>query len=187
MAGPLLSLSPKGADVAISGRRHMEGAIAVADEIKTMGRKAVAVQVDLRQYEEVKNGFARIKEELGPVSIVVNNAALMNHNISIAKTSIEEWDDQAQGLPQFGLLLHQRSLGRHVRQEMGQGDQHHLRRRRAGGYGQSSYGAAKAGLISLAKTVALKVPGIISPAIVSSSGSLRPMPIIRFPRPYGQD
>ena len=28
------------------------------------------------------------------VNIVVNNAALMNHNISIAKTSIEEWDDE---------------------------------------------------------------------------------------------
>jgi 3-oxoacyl-[acyl-carrier protein] reductase len=76
--GIALALARKGADVAVSGWNHMEGAISVAEEIKTMGRRSMAVKMDASNYLDVQKGFAAIKDELGPVSILVNNAALMN-------------------------------------------------------------------------------------------------------------
>ena len=91
-----LTLARRGADVAVSGFNHMEGAISVAEEIKALGRKSIAVKMDVRDYANVQKGFAAIKDELGPVNILVNNAALMGHNISIAKTTIEEWDNEVK-------------------------------------------------------------------------------------------
>ena len=91
-----LTLAKQGADVAVSGFSHMEGAQAVADEVKALGRKALAVKMDVRDYPDVQKAFAEIKKELGPVSVLVNNAALMGHNVSIAKTTIEEWDNEVK-------------------------------------------------------------------------------------------
>ena len=87
-----LTLARQGADVVVTGFHNMEGAAALAEEIKAMGRKSMAVQMDASVAADVAKGFAAIKAELGSVDILVNNAALMGHNISIAKTTVEEWD-----------------------------------------------------------------------------------------------
>lgn len=151
-----LNLARQGADVAVSGFRHMEGTQAVANEVRALGRKALAVKMDVRSYPDVQKAFANIKENLGPVSILVNNAALMGHNISIAKTTIEEWDDEVKiclnsafycikeawadmCVNKWGRIINITSVAGVI-----------------GGYGQTSYGAAKGGLIALAKSTALE-------------------------------
>jgi len=151
-----VALAKGGADVAVTGRSHMEGAMAVAEEIKAMGRKALAVQMDVSKYEEVKKGFAQIKEELGPVNIVVNNAALMNHNISIAKTSIEEWDDEVKVCLNSAFYCIKEAWNDMCVNQWGRVINITSVAGVLGGFGQSSYGSAKAGLISLCKTVALE-------------------------------
>ena len=50
------------------------------------------------------------------MSILINNAALMGHSVTIAKTTTEEWDNEARILPQFRLLLHKGSMGRYERE-----------------------------------------------------------------------
>jgi len=151
-----IALAKGGADVAVTGRSHMEGAMAVAEEIKAMGRKALAVQMDVSKYEEVKKGFAQIKEELGPVNIVVNNAALMNHNISIAKTTIEEWDDEVKVCLNSAFYCIKEAWNDMCANQWGRVINITSVAGVLGGFGQSSYGSAKAGLISLCKTVALE-------------------------------
>ena len=151
-----LALARKGADVALSGLNHMEGAVAVAEEIKAMGRRSVAVKMDASNYSDVQIGFATIKNELGPVNILVNNAALMNHNVTIAKTTIEEWDYEVKlclnsafyCIKEVWADMCAAKWGRIVNITSVAGI--------LGGFGQTSYGAAKAGLISLAKSVALE-------------------------------
>jgi 3-oxoacyl-[acyl-carrier protein] reductase len=151
-----LALARMGADVAVSGWSHIEGAQAVADEIKSMGRRAVALKMDASNYEDVQRGFAAIKKELGPVSIMVNNAALMNHNVTIAKTSIEEWDYEVKlclnsafyCIKEAWADMCANNWGRIVNITSVAGV--------LGGFGQTSYGSAKAGLISMAKSVALE-------------------------------
>jgi 3-oxoacyl-[acyl-carrier protein] reductase len=151
-----LAMARMGADVAVSGWSHIEGAQAVADEIKSMGRRAVALKMDASNYEDVQRGFATIKKELGPVSIMVNNAALMNHNVTIAKTTIEEWDYEVKlclnsafyCIKEAWADMCANNWGRIVNITSVAGV--------LGGFGQTSYGSAKAGLISMAKSVALE-------------------------------
>jgi 3-oxoacyl-[acyl-carrier protein] reductase len=151
-----LALAKKGADVAVSGFNHMEGASAIAEEIRAMGRRSMAVQMDVSHYPDVQKGLAVVKEELGPVNILVNNAALMNHNVSIAKTTIEEWDNEIKiclnsafyCIKEVWASMCADKWGRIINISSVAGVM--------GGYGQTSYGAAKAGLISLAKSTALE-------------------------------
>lgn len=151
-----LTLAKKGADVAVSGFNHMEGAMAVAEEIRAMGRRSMAVKMDVSNYAEVQKGLAAIKNELGPVSILVNNAALMNHNVTIAKTTIEEWENEVKlclnsafyCIKEVWADMCTNKWGRIVNITSVAGV--------LGGYGQTSYGAAKAGLVSLAKSTALE-------------------------------
>ena len=151
-----LTLAKQGADVAVTGFSHMEGAESVANEIRAMGRKSIAVKMDGTKYTDVQNAFVSIKKELGPVNILVNNAALMGHNVTIAKTTIEEWDNEVKlclnsafycikeawadmSANKYGRIVNMTSVAAVL-----------------GGYGQSSYSSAKGGLISLAKSVALE-------------------------------
>ncbi|MCX7966429.1 MAG: SDR family oxidoreductase [Syntrophorhabdaceae bacterium] len=151
-----LKLASLGADVAVSGFNNMDGAIALSEEIKSMGRRSIAVKMDMSEYSEVKRGLAEIKEKLGPISILVNNAALMNHNVTIAKTTIEEWDYEVKlclnsafyCIKEVWADMCANKWGRIINITSVAGV--------LGGYGQTSYGAAKAGLISLAKSVALE-------------------------------
>ncbi|MGB6066377.1 MAG: SDR family oxidoreductase [Desulfomonilaceae bacterium] len=151
-----LTLAGHGANVAVTGFHHMDGPMALAEEIRAMGRKAMAVQMDASIAEDVAKGFAAIKAELGPVNIVVNNAALMGHNISIAKTTTEEWDYEVKlclnsafyCIKQAWPDMCANKWGRIVNMTSVAGV--------LGGAGQTSYGAAKAGLIALAKSAALE-------------------------------
>jgi 3-oxoacyl-[acyl-carrier protein] reductase len=151
-----LTLARDGADVVVTGFSHVEGAQAVAEEIQALGRRSMAVKMDGREYVNVQKAFAAIKDELGPVNILVNNAALMGHNITIAKTTIEEWDNEVQiclnsafyCIKEVWEDMRANKWGRIVNITSVAGV--------LGGYAQTSYGAAKAGLIALAKSVALE-------------------------------
>ena len=151
-----LTLARNGADVAVTGFSHMDGVKAVAEEIHGLGRKSMAVKMDGTNYSDVQKAFAAIKDELGPVNILVNNAALMGHNITITKTTIEEWDYEVKlclnsafyCIKEAWADMCANKWGRIVNMTSVAGV--------LGGYGQTSYGAAKAGLIALAKSAALE-------------------------------
>jgi 3-oxoacyl-[acyl-carrier protein] reductase len=151
-----LALARDGADVAVSGFGHFEGAEAVAGEIRKLGRKSAAVKIDVRDAQDVQKGLDKVKSELGPVSILVNNAAQMGHFVPIYKTTIEEFDNEVK------ICLHsafycikavwadmcQNKWGRVINIASVAGVM--------GGAGQVGYGVAKAGLINLAKTVSIE-------------------------------
>jgi 3-oxoacyl-[acyl-carrier protein] reductase len=151
-----LTLAGKGADVAVSGWGHFEGAEAVAEEIRRLGRKSLAVKMDVSNYPEVQDGLAEVKEELGAVSILVNNAAQMGRFVPIYKTTVEEFDNEVKiclnsafyCIKEVWADMCANKWGRIVNISSVAGVM--------GGYGQSSYSAAKAGLIALAKTVAIE-------------------------------
>jgi hypothetical protein len=69
-----LAFAAGGADVAIVSRslEHLEPA---AGEVRALGVRALAVAADVRIPEAVEAAVERIESELGPVEILVNNAA----------------------------------------------------------------------------------------------------------------
>ncbi|MBN1255334.1 MAG: SDR family oxidoreductase [Deltaproteobacteria bacterium] len=151
-----LTFARHGADVAVSGFNHMEGALSVAEEIKALGRQSLAVKMDGRDHADVQKAFAAIKNELGPVNILVNNAALMGHNITIAKTTIEEWDNEVKVCLNSAFYCIKEAWADMCASKWGRIVNITSVAGVIGGYGQTSYGAAKAGLIALAKSTALE-------------------------------
>jgi meso-butanediol dehydrogenase/(S,S)-butanediol dehydrogenase/diacetyl reductase len=71
--GIVLCMAKEGADVAIADLK-IEAAAKVADEVKALGRKAIAVKVDVTKEAEFGTVFERVKKDLGQIDILVNNA-----------------------------------------------------------------------------------------------------------------
>jgi 3-oxoacyl-[acyl-carrier protein] reductase len=151
-----LALARAGADVVVTGFNNMDGVRSVVEEIRSLGRKAMDVRMDGSRYEDVERAFAAVKAELGPVNIVVNNAALMNHNVTIAKTTIEEWDYEVRLCLNSAFYCIKEAWADMCAGKWGRIVNITSVAGVLGGYGQTSYGASKAGLISLAKSVALE-------------------------------
>ncbi|MCP8969669.1 glucose 1-dehydrogenase [Ectobacillus ponti] len=70
-----LRLASDGADVAIADL-NLESAQGVAREVEELGRRAFAMQVDVRSKEAVRNSVHQVVAELGSIDILVNNAGV---------------------------------------------------------------------------------------------------------------
>lgn len=72
-----LGCAKRGADVLIADI-HGDEAEAVAQEIRSLGRKAVAVQADVSLSDECQKIFDRTMEEFGRCDILINDAGVSN-------------------------------------------------------------------------------------------------------------
>lgn len=74
--GIALQLAREGWDICVNYIQHREAAEDVVSQIRTLGRDAIAVQADVADGQAV---FAMVKtaeEQLGPISLLVNNAGV---------------------------------------------------------------------------------------------------------------
>ncbi|CAN5209366.1 SDR family oxidoreductase [soil metagenome] len=67
----------QGYDVAISFATNEAAAQAVADEVRALGRRALAVRADSADPDQVARLFAEIDREFGRLDVLVNNAAVL--------------------------------------------------------------------------------------------------------------
>jgi 3-oxoacyl-[acyl-carrier protein] reductase len=72
-----LRLAQDGAAVGVNYRERAAEAEAVAQEIRSKGGKAVALQAHVADAAQVRSMVERIGKELGPVDILVNNAGVL--------------------------------------------------------------------------------------------------------------
>jgi 3-oxoacyl-[acyl-carrier protein] reductase len=143
-----------------------------AEEIRGLGRRALAVRCDVTDRAQVSALVERTVSELGGVDILVNNAGTLDHLGRLPDQSPELWErDLAVNLTgAFNCAqavwphLAERGWGRIVNMASVAGT--------LGGFGQASYSTTKAGLLGLTRTLALEgarngitcnaiVPGII--------------------------
>jgi NAD(P)-dependent dehydrogenase (short-subunit alcohol dehydrogenase family) len=88
--GISLRLARDGANVAIFDL-DLAGAEAVAEAIRTLGRKALACQVDVADRAQVEAAVGRVRKELGPIHILVNDAGI-GEFVPLAQMSEAQWD-----------------------------------------------------------------------------------------------
>src|SRR5215469_17056204 len=69
-------LAQRGAAVCVNYAVHADAAEAVVAEIATAGGRAIAVAADVARSAAAEAMIARTEAELGPVTILVNNAGL---------------------------------------------------------------------------------------------------------------
>lgn len=87
-----LKLAEDGADVAITYEKSAEKAEALAAEIRSLGRKAIAIQADAASPEAVRTAVATTVSELGGLDILVNNAGVGGDSALVADQSLESID-----------------------------------------------------------------------------------------------
>ena len=69
-----LALAQEGAEVAVNYVSNEEAARQVAEQIQAAGSRALVLQADVSDGEQVKAMFRRIQEEWGSLDVLVNNA-----------------------------------------------------------------------------------------------------------------
>jgi 3-oxoacyl-[acyl-carrier protein] reductase len=167
-----LTLARAGCHVALTGYSHMDGAEKVAKDIAAMGRKSLAMKLDVADADAVNETVARIENKIGPIDILLNNAATgIVRAVVIAKMNKADWDrDLSVNLTgPFNTVkrvlpgMIERGWGRIINVSSIAGTM--------GGAGQCSYAATKSGLIGFTKSVALESSrkGVTCNAVVLGS------------------
>ena len=67
----------RGYAVCVNYLRNGEAAEGVAGEIRAAGGRAIALQADVAQYDDVRRLFEASRRELGPLTALVNNAGIL--------------------------------------------------------------------------------------------------------------
>jgi NAD(P)-dependent dehydrogenase (short-subunit alcohol dehydrogenase family) len=87
-----LGLADAGADVAICSRVLTDGELeATADDIRRLGRRALAIQADVSCKADVERMVNQVESEFGTLDILVNNAGQFIE-IATMELSEEDWD-----------------------------------------------------------------------------------------------
>ncbi|AIF40175.1 SDR family oxidoreductase [Dermacoccus nishinomiyaensis] len=128
---------------------------ATVEAIKTAGGDALAVGCDVADEESVKGAVARVADELGAPTVLVNNAGILRDNL-LFKMSADDWD-MVMNVHLRGSFLMSRECQAHMTKE-GFGRIVNLSSSSAlGNRGQANYSAAKAGLQGFTKTLAIEL------------------------------
>ena len=85
-----LGLAAAGADVVVHARSSREEIEGVADEVRALGRKSLALLGDVTSEADVTAVFDAIREQFGRLDILVNNAGIRGQRPFMEMT-LEEW------------------------------------------------------------------------------------------------
>jgi 3-oxoacyl-[acyl-carrier protein] reductase len=157
----------RGIGAAVAKRLAKDGfAVAVLDldessckdtvaAIEGEGGRAIGVGADVSDTEQVSSAVARVAEELGPPTVLINNAGITRDNL-LFKMSDADWDS-VLGVHLRGAFLMSREVQKHMT-EQGWGRIVNLSSTSAlGNRGQANYSAAKAGMQGFTKTLAIEL------------------------------
>jgi 3-oxoacyl-[acyl-carrier protein] reductase/pteridine reductase len=89
--GIALALAQAGADVAITWLNSHAEAARTAEEIESLGRRALAVECDVRSEASVRAAVAATMARFGRLDVVVNNAAVFE-TAPLESLTLEQWD-----------------------------------------------------------------------------------------------
>lgn len=147
-----IGLAEAGANVAFTYRSQRTDAENVAREIEALGKRALALQMDVMRRADVE-AAARDAKAFGAISILVNNAGI-NKPTDFDKVTDKDWDDILSANLKGPFVCAQVFLP--LLAEAGGGSIVHIGSvsGQYGGPRTAHYAASKAGLISLAQVIA---------------------------------
>lgn len=147
-----VGLAEAGANVAFTYRSQRTDAENVAREIEALGKRALALQMDVTRRADVE-AAARDAKAFGAISILVNNAGI-NKPTDFDKVTDKDWDDILSANLKGPFVCAQVFLP--LLAEAGGGSIVHIGSvsGQYGGPRTAHYAASKAGLISLAQVIA---------------------------------
>jgi len=147
-----LMLARNGADIVVSDV-NVEKAQETSQEIQSLGRKALALKVDVSRPDDVDRMVQTIVEQLGKIDILINNAGIARDKLILRMTE-EDWD-AVLDVNLKGTFNCTKAVVRHMmKQRSGRIVNIASVVGEMGNAGQANYAASKAGVIGLTKTIA---------------------------------
>ena len=147
-----MTFAKEGADIVVADV-NLEIAQKTASDIEGLGRKAMALAMDVTNYEMVEEGINKILDKMGKVDILVNNAGITKDNL-ILRMSQADWD-VVINVNLKGTFNCIKAVSRPmIKQRSGRIISIASIIGLMGNPGQANYAASKAGIIALTKTVA---------------------------------
>lgn len=112
-----VGLARAGADVVVASRK-LPDLEKVAEQVKGLGRKSLAVEAHVGRIEQIGNLVGRVKEEFGRIDILVNNAAT-NPTMDPALDIEERAWDSIMNLNLKGLFFLSQAVARVMKEQGG--------------------------------------------------------------------
>jgi len=153
--GIALGLAEAGAAVAILARNEKKNS-AVLAEIKKLGASGIAVQLDVTKRDALGPTMQEVERELGPVSILVNNAGITILR-SALKFRAEDWDRVIETNLNSCFFLSQIAARSMITRKHGKIINIASEYSRFGAQSGIPYAAAKGGLVQTTKTMAIEL------------------------------
>ncbi|PAB58892.1 3-oxoacyl-[acyl-carrier-protein] reductase [Anaeromicrobium sediminis] len=168
-----LRLAEFGANIVVNYTSNSQKAEETVNEIKEMGRDAIALQANVADLSQIEELVKKAEEKFGNIDVLVNNAGIEKDKLLIKMTE-EDWD-KVMEVNLKGAFNCTKIIGRKM-----------MRKRSGkiinitsvvgitGNVGQANYAASKAGLIGFTKSVAkeLATRGItvnaVAPGLIKS-------------------
>jgi len=147
-----LAFAREGADIVV-GDVNIEKAQATQREIELLGRKAMALELNVTDYKKVEEGVNKILDKFAKIDILVNNAGITKDGL-LLRMKEEDWDavisvnlkgtfNCTKAVSRVMLKAHSGKIV-NIASIIGI----------IGNPGQANYSASKAGIIALTKTTA---------------------------------
>jgi 3-oxoacyl-[acyl-carrier protein] reductase len=168
-----LALAGAGCDVAVNYVSREFDANATAEEIRRLGRRALAVQADVSRSADIPPMLAAVERGVGPIDILVNNAGRLRIE-TLEQMSETSWNDSIQVNLSSVFLMTQAVLPGMRARKWGRIINLTSVAAQLGSTMGVPYAAAKAGVIALTKSYArlLAKEGItvnaIAPALIAT-------------------
>lgn len=150
-----LELARKGFNIVINDLELPDEGAEAINEIKKGGREAIFIKADISKYEEVEKMVKEAVEKLGRMDVLINNAGINIDRLLINMTP-EQWQ-KVIDVDLTGTYNCTKAVLPHMMQQGG-GRIVNVSSMSAldGAMGQANYAAAKGGVVSLTKTIAME-------------------------------
>jgi 3-oxoacyl-[acyl-carrier protein] reductase len=148
-----IDFAKEGANVVVNYASNNKAADEVVGIIKSMGRKAVAVQGDVAKKEDAQKIIDTCVENFGSIHILVNNAGISKPSM-MHKMSVETWDEVVNVQMRGPFLCIQAASKYFMQQNYGRIVNVTSVAGIVGTIGQINYAAAKGGVVTLTKSAA---------------------------------
>lgn len=147
-----LVFAQKGADVIVADL-DLGAAQEVAAEVEALGRRALALAINVAEEASVDQAAAQARAWRGRIDIWVNNAGVGSRAM-LHEMTAEQWD-KVLTVNLRGAFLGTRAAARIMMpQNSGRIINMSSRAGKGGSYGHCSYGSSKAGMVGLTKSTA---------------------------------
>jgi len=150
-----LELGRKEYNVIVNYNTKVDEANSIVDQIIKQGGNAIAIQANIAIPEDSQRLFQEIESKYGQVDILVNNAGITRDK-SFRKMQKTEWDEVINTNLSSAYNTSQLAIHKMIENKYGRIINISSVIGQSGGFGQTNYAAAKAGLIGFSKSLALE-------------------------------